>query len=370
MFGLAILLYVQRVSGSFAVAGLVSAGTLVGVSLGSVVQGTADRPDRPHPSAARRRHAVRPRRRLRWSQPSRPAARSRCSWGSRCSPGSSPSLPGASRALWSDLVPPGPRRDAAYSYEAISLEVFFILGPALAAFLVAAPWPGTGAVVAAAAMVLGSAGFALTPPGPRQRARSLTCTRASGCSARSPSPACARSRSRRSASGSSSAAVEVGVPAVTAAAGSPALGGVLLSAWSVSSVVAGVLYSLRPWPRPLHLRMPVLLGGVRGAGGRHGADRAHRLAARARAGDARGGRDDHAAGHRALDGGRRRHARPARRRRPSAGWSRRPRSGWPPGSRWPGWWSRRPARRGVPGRWCGRCAPGAVLWLRRAARVG
>jgi predicted MFS family arabinose efflux permease len=55
--------------------------------------------------------------------------------------------------------------------------------------------------------------------------------------------------------------VEVGLPAVTAAAGSPTLGGVLLSAWSISSVLAGVLYGMRPWPRPLHLRMPALLGG-------------------------------------------------------------------------------------------------------------
>jgi MFS family permease len=53
--------------------------------------------------------------------------------------------------------------------------------------------------------------------------------------------------------------VEVGVPAVTDAIGAPALGGVLLSAWSVTSVLAGVLYSLRPWPEPLHLRLPFLL---------------------------------------------------------------------------------------------------------------
>ena len=45
-------------------------------------------------------------------------------------------------------MPPGPRRDAAFSYEAISLEVFFILGPALAALLALAPWPGTGTAVA------------------------------------------------------------------------------------------------------------------------------------------------------------------------------------------------------------------------------
>src|SRR6478736_7939430 len=39
MIGLATLLYVQRVSGSFAVAGLVSAGLLIGVSCGSIAQG-------------------------------------------------------------------------------------------------------------------------------------------------------------------------------------------------------------------------------------------------------------------------------------------------------------------------------------------
>src|SRR3712207_6121511 len=39
MFGMAVLLYVQVRTGSFAVAGLVSAAALVGMSLGSVVQG-------------------------------------------------------------------------------------------------------------------------------------------------------------------------------------------------------------------------------------------------------------------------------------------------------------------------------------------
>ena len=184
-----------------------------------------------------------------------------------------PALPAASRALWAVLLPPGPIRDAAYTYEAISLEVFFIIGPALAAFLVLAPWPGTGLVVAAVAMVLGALGFALSRPVARPAGRPSRSGR-SGCSARWPGRPCARSRWPRWASGWSSGTVEVGVPAVTAAAGSPALGGVLISAWSVTSVLAGLLYSLRPWPRPLHLRMPVLLGGVRGAGRGDGAGRA------------------------------------------------------------------------------------------------
>jgi MFS family permease len=258
MVGFATLLYVQRVSGSFAVAGLVSAGLLAGQSVGAVMQGRLmDRvgPTRPLLAASvlfalaasvlvaaiETGPAV-------WVQVALSLAAGFVL----------PALPGASRALWARLVEPGPRRDAAYSYEAISLEVFFILGPAIAAFLVATPWPGTGLVVAATGMVIGSAAFALSGP-----------VRGQEPAPRGPSigmlGAIARPGMRTVALASLGfglviGSVEVGVPAVTAAMGSITLGGVLLSAWSVASVVAGVAYSLRPWPRPLHLRMPVLLG--------------------------------------------------------------------------------------------------------------
>jgi hypothetical protein len=170
-----------------------------------------------------------------------------------------PALEGASRSLWSDLVPPGPARSAAITYEAISLEVFFILGPATAAFLVAAPWPGAGLVVASSAMALGTAGWALSRP----------ARRVGGAPARAGGTmlgAIARPGMRTVALASLGfglviGSVEVGIPAVTAAEGSPTLGGVLLSAWSISSVLAGVLYGMRPWPRPLHLRIPTLIGG-------------------------------------------------------------------------------------------------------------
>jgi MFS family permease len=258
MVGFATLLYVQRVSGSFAVAGLVSAGLLAGQSVGAVVQGRLmDRvgPTRPLLAAAvlfGLAAAVL----VAGVEADVPAALLVAL--SLLAGLVLPAVPGASRALWTRLVPPGPRRDAAYSYEAISLEVFFILGPATAAFLVATPWPGTGVVVAVAAMVAGAAGFALTAP-----------VRGQEPAPRGPSigvlGAIARPGMRTVALASLGfglviGAVEVGVPAVTTAMGSTTLGGVLLSAWSVASVLAGVLYSLRPWPGPLHLRMPVLLG--------------------------------------------------------------------------------------------------------------
>ncbi|HKQ43263.1 MAG TPA: MFS transporter, partial [Pseudonocardia sp.] len=167
-----------------------------------------------------------------------------------------PAMPGASRTLWTRLVPPGRSRDAAFSYEAISLEVFFILGPSLAALLVLLPWPGTGTAVALVLMVTGSAAFALTHAVRTQRPVPAAPTGLFGALA---VPGLRTIVLASLGFGLVIGSVEVGVPAVTAAAGSAALGGVLLSAWSITSVLAGVAYSLRPWPRPLHLRLPVLL---------------------------------------------------------------------------------------------------------------
>jgi MFS family permease len=259
MYGMAVLLYVQVATGSFADAGIVSAGSLVGVALGSVVQG-------------------------RWvdrSGPTRPLLIVTGLFGvavtglfAAVETGAAtpvlvvaavltgvlrPALTGASRALWGRLVPPGAPRAVAYNYEAISMEVFFILGPGLAAVLVAAPWPGTGLLVAAVAAVVGTAGFALTAAvrapipsaGHRLRLGPL------GALAR---PGVRTVTLAGLGFGLVVGGVEVAVPAVTTVAGSQVLGGVLISAWSIVSVAAGVVYALRPWPRPLHQRLPALLG--------------------------------------------------------------------------------------------------------------
>jgi MFS family permease len=259
MLPLATLLYVQRTTGSFAAAGLVSAGTMVGVATGAVAQGRVmDRlgPSRPmlvvvtlFALAATALVAA-----IETEQPLALLVVLATAAGAV-----RPALEGASRSLWSELVPPGPARSAALTFEAISLEVFFILGPATAAFLVAAPWPGAGLVVASTAMALGTAAWALS--GPARRVGGTP-----DLAAGSMLGALARPGMRTVALASLGfglviGSVEVGIPAVTAAEGSPTLGGVLLSAWSISSVLAGVLYGMRPWPRPLHLRIPALLGG-------------------------------------------------------------------------------------------------------------
>lgn len=260
MVGFSVLLYVQRTTGSFATAGLVAAGLLFGVSLGSVTQGRI----------------------IDWLGPTRPilvvtalftaaitalviaieghAATPILLALATASGITEPMISSASRTLWSRLLPDGPARQAAYAYEAISMEVFFILGPGLAGIMIATPWAGSGVIVGAACMIVGSCIFALSPAvrawGPRTR--STTARPLLGALV---SPGMRTLVVASLGFGVVIGFVEVAVPAAATAAGRPTIGGLLLSVWSLSSVVFGMLYSMRPWPRAVRLRMPVLLAG-------------------------------------------------------------------------------------------------------------
>lgn len=258
MIGLALMLYVQRETGSFAAAGLVSAGELIGVACGSVVQSRIiDRIGPSRPMAVMSLVlALLVSAEIAAIELGAPVA-VLTTLGFALGL-SQPTVAPASRALWTRLLPAGAVRDAAYSYEAISMEVFFILGPGLAGVLVALPWPGTGLVAGAACMIIGSLGFAATPA-----ARAL---RPEGAAQGSLLGAIATPGMRTVALAALGFGVlvgfiEVAVPASAERAGHPSAGGLLLSVLSVSSVVVGVLYGMRPWPRPMHLRLPALLFG-------------------------------------------------------------------------------------------------------------
>ncbi|GAB3482745.1 MFS transporter [Amycolatopsis cihanbeyliensis] len=258
MIGISALLYVQRTTGSFAIAGLVSASALIGVAVGAVIQGRLmDRfgPTRPLliviglflTAMTALIVAIEAR-----------APTPMLITLAACIGLTEPMTGSASRALWSRLLPPGPTRNAAFSYEAISMEMFFILGPGIAGLLIAAPWPGTGMALGAACMVAGATCFAFSPAvrawGPAERAGGTLL----GALA---SPGMRTLAIAVFGFGVVLGFVEVAVPAAATQAGHAAVGGLLLSAWSISSVGFGVAYSLRPWPRTMPVRLPVLLGG-------------------------------------------------------------------------------------------------------------
>jgi MFS family permease len=261
MIGISALLYVQRETGSFAVAGLVSAGSLVGVAVGAILQGRLiDRfgPTRPLITAAGlfalattilifaiETHAPTP-------------ALVALAFATGFT---EPMVGSASRAIWGRLLPAGPARNAAFSYEAISMEVFFILGPGFAGVLVAAPWAGTGMVIGILCMIVGSVMFALSPA---VRAWGPATSTGRNLLGALTSPGMRTLALAALGFGMVIGFVEVAVPAAATDAGHAPVGGLLLSAWSISSVAFGVAYSLRPWPKSMHLRLPVLLAAFGG----------------------------------------------------------------------------------------------------------
>ena len=259
MIGLSMLFYVQHATGSFASAGLVSAAALVGVAIGSVAQGRImDRvgPSRPLLITATLFAFVVTAAVLAVENGASTPVLVAFGFGVGIT---EPMIGAASRAMWPRLVPAGPARTAALAYEAISMEVFFILGPAMSGLLIAAPWAGTGVVAGATCMVVGAYGFALTPTIRRVRPAPNTAT--GGLLGALAHPGMRTVALAAMGFGVTIGFVEVAVPAAATGAGNAPAGGLLLGLWSISSVAFGVFYGVRPWPKAMNLRLPALLAG-------------------------------------------------------------------------------------------------------------
>ena len=261
MGSVAMLLYIRSASGTFAEAGLVSGAVLLGLAVGSVGQGKLiDRFGATRTLGvvvvvfvlvATVVFAS-----VELGAPLAVLLPVGLAFGA-----TQPAISPASRGLWTQLVPAGRLRDAAFTYEAISIEVFFILGPAIAGFLSTSEWPGLGLLVAVILFVFGTLFFIAAPavrrwhvdPDARGRGASLTAVIRL--------PGVQTLMLLVFGLGIVIGFAEVGIPAAAAAAGEPQLSGLLLGIWSLTSVVFGVWYASRPWPRPLHIRAPVLLAG-------------------------------------------------------------------------------------------------------------
>lgn len=260
MVGFSLLLYIQRVTGSYATGGAVSAAVLIGVATGSVVQGRMmDRVGPTRPLLAMvvvfAAFVVACLVGVEHGAPTPLLVALAVGIGT-----AQPTIGSTSRVMWTGLLPPGAARSAALTYESVMTEVYFIVGPALSGLLLTAPWPGTGVIVGAALMVTGTVWYALTPTVRRMR----------------PAPSRTRSGRRLGALASPGLRtvtlaslglgiilgfVEVAIPAAANHAGHVAAGGVLLGLWSISSAVFGILYGVKPWPTSLRLRIPALLAG-------------------------------------------------------------------------------------------------------------
>ncbi|MDO0938086.1 MFS transporter [Streptomyces sp. DG2A-72] len=261
MTNLSLLLYVSATSGSYALAGSMTAVSLIGTAAGAIGQGRLiDRfgPSRPllvlaaayGPLSLALIAMVSAQRSLNLPLVCVVLAQS----------ATQPLLAVVSRSMWPRLVPAVSPRRTAYSYETISTETCYLIAPAIAATLAATLWPGTPLTLASGVITMAAIGFALAPAARRHRGAERSAVQ-------SPEHTQAVLHHRGMpillmaalGFGVGVGFVAVGVPAAASALGMPTAAGLLLAAWSVSSVVGGLGYNRRPRPSEASLRLPLLM---------------------------------------------------------------------------------------------------------------
>jgi MFS family permease len=165
------------------------------------------------------------------------------------------------RSLWPTLL--GDRRDlilAAYALDSVLIELIFILGPLVTAVIATVIAPAGALVVSAVSVIVGVSAFTALPPArairpdpDRPRAGLLGAlgsrgVRTHGLTSR---PA-----------GIGVGICEVALPAFSDASGAAATAGVLLAVWSLGSAAGGLAYGALPNRPPLdrvHVAVAALL---------------------------------------------------------------------------------------------------------------
>ena len=261
MFGLAILLLVHDVSGSFADAGRVVGAFGLANALGAVAQGRLM--DRLGQARVLRVAAAG--HLLGLAGLVVVAARGAPSWAlAACAAAGGaflPQAPAAMRSLWGMLVEDEERRQTAYALVSVVFEVAVVAAPVLAAALAALVSPAAAVLVGAALGAGGALALAATDASRRWRGTPAAAGRLG-------SLATAGMRTvfvALAAFGCAVGMVQVALPAFAAQRGAAETGGFLLAALSAGSLVGGLFYGARSWPGSPPGRLVVLLLGL-GAG--------------------------------------------------------------------------------------------------------
>jgi MFS family permease len=168
-----------------------------------------------------------------------------------------PPLSASMRVLWVSLVGRGPELQTAYALDAVLEEVLYVVGPLLAGALAVAIDPAAGLLAAAGLALVGTIGFVVSPlswawsgsqAGPAGWAGSMA------------------SRGMRTLAltlagvGAAVGIWEIGVVAAARREGAtPAAAGALLAVWATASAVGGLWYGARTWRGATGKRFLVLL---------------------------------------------------------------------------------------------------------------
>jgi predicted MFS family arabinose efflux permease len=169
-----------------------------------------------------------------------------------------PPLAACLRAMWHRLVGRGPLLQTAFALESTVQELTFILGPLLVAGLVELVSPEAGVLGAAVLVVAGTLAFAASPES--RRAGSAGGARGWSGPLRSPGL-------RALLVVAALLAASIGMIAVTVAAfaaeeGTRAAAGPLLALWGVGSMLGGLALGARQWPGEPDGRLVTLMAAA------------------------------------------------------------------------------------------------------------
>jgi MFS family permease len=259
--GLAILLYVQEVSGSFAAAGVCAGALALGSAVGAPLQGRlVDRRGDGMLFPLAFVHAAGLV--LVWVLGAAGAAVAMLALASLVTGAALPPLSSVLRSRWSNLLAARPDLIAgAFALDSVMIELIFVTGPLVTTAIMAVLGPqyalavSAGCVLSGTALMLAGLRGVDRPDGPAEGARAfgLGALAAPGM------------RTLVLASlpvGFALGTLEVVLPAFSEAEGSKEMAGVLLAIWSAASGAAGLVYGARARDSSLsatHMRFALLL---------------------------------------------------------------------------------------------------------------
>jgi MFS family permease len=167
-----------------------------------------------------------------------------------------PPISASMRSLWAHLVPEE-TLESAYAFDAIQLELVFVVGPLIAAGLATSISAAAGMLLCTGFYMLAAVGFATAPVVRAGRVdEDVERTRAGALQ----SPGMRTLVLIGAITAISFGALEVALPAFAEAEGTRNAVGPLITAWSLGSLIGGLWYGGRRWRAPLERRLVILLG--------------------------------------------------------------------------------------------------------------
>jgi MFS family permease len=167
-----------------------------------------------------------------------------------------PPLAASMRVLWASLVGRGPALQTAYALDTVLEEGIFTLGPLVAGGLVVAVDPAAGLLAAAVCSVAGTLAFVTSPV---SRAWTGRDSEPVGWAGALRGPGIRVLVASLIGVGAAIGVWDIALVATARGWGSPATGGVLLTLVAAGSAVGGLLYGAREWRWPVERRFVMLL---------------------------------------------------------------------------------------------------------------